>query len=53
MNETFKKIEDIAKYVHKQADEHRMPTLIIASPDIQNDGAPLFAPQREWEQTSC
>lgn len=37
MNETFKKIEELADYVHKQADEHRMPTLIIASPDIQND----------------
>lgn len=36
MNETFKKIEDLAGYVTKTADEHRMPTLIIASPDIQN-----------------
>lgn len=36
MNETFKKIEDLAGYVTKTVDEHRMPTLIIASPDIQN-----------------
>lgn len=36
MNETFKKINELANYVQKQVHEHRMPTLIIASPDIQN-----------------
>lgn len=37
MNETFKKIEEFVDYVQKQVDEHRMPTLIIASADIQDD----------------
>lgn len=36
MNETYKKIDDVAHYVAQHAEEHpEMATVIIASPDVE------------------
>ena len=44
MNEIFKKIEDAAHYAHEHAREDRkMVTIIIASPDAQEDNARLLS----------
>lgn len=44
MNEIFKKIEDAAHYVHEHGREDRkMVSIIIASPDAQDDNARLLS----------
>ena len=44
MNETFKKIEDVAHYANEHAREDRkMVAIIIASPDVQEDNARLLS----------
>lgn len=38
MNETYKKVDDLAHYVQQHAEEHpEMATLIIACPDVERE----------------
>lgn len=53
MNETYKKIEELAHYVSQHSEDHdHMPTVIIASRDMQDERAPLYAPRRDAESIS-